>query len=119
MRVNFKVHYYIFVRFNIQKMKSEKSEIQLNIINKIKELRQADNISQAKICDIIDLNSVGQVGNIESPKYKHKYTLQQLFTLSCYFNYPIEDLFLSESELNNPVSDVINSLILKLIEYEK
>ncbi len=119
MRVILKIDYYIFACFNIKGMKSEKSEIQLNIINKIKELRQANNISQVQICDIIDLNSIGHVGNIESTKYKHKYTLQQLFMLSKYFGYPIENLFLTEIELNNPISDVVNSLILKLIEYEK
>jgi len=119
MRVNLKYENYTFVCFKIKGMKSEKTEIQLEIINKLKDLRNVNNLSQAQICEIIDLNSVGQIGNIESPKYKHKYTLPQIYQLANYFNYSIEKIFFTENELENPTSVVINTLILKLIEYEK
>ncbi len=119
MRVILKIQNNTFVCFNIKGMKAEKTEIQLHIINKLKDLRQANNLSQAQICDIIDLNSVGQIGNIESPKYKHKYTLQQIYLLANHFNYPIEKIFLTDKELEKPTTEVVNNLILKLIDYEK
>ena len=100
-------------------MKSEKSEIQLHIISKLKDLREANNLSQAQICDIIGLNSVGQIGNIESLKYKHKYTLEQIYRLSNFFNYPIELIFLTDIELEKSTTEVVNNLILKLIDYQK
>jgi putative transcriptional regulator len=55
-----------FVCINTCAMKSEKSEIQLHIIDKLKKLRQTNNVSQAMICEIIEVSSAGQVGNIES-----------------------------------------------------
>jgi len=100
-------------------MKSEKSDFQLFIINRIKDLRQSHNLSQVEICNIIELNSVGQIGNIESPRFKHKYTLKQIYQLSQYFNVPIEKIFLTETELENTKDEIINTLILKIIDYEK
>ena len=108
MRVDLKIQNNTFVCFNIKRMKSEKTEIQLHIINKIKVLRQKNNISQAQISEILNLNSLGQVGNIESPKFKHKYTLKQIYQLLKEFDYPIEKFFLSDDELNKSVPEIID-----------
>ena len=97
----------------------EKTEFQLLIINKIKNLREQHKVSQAQISDIIGLNSVGQVGNIESPKFKHKYTLEQIYVLAVHFNYPVANLFLTEEELGKPASEIIDKLLLKIIAYNK
>jgi len=100
-------------------MKSEKTDFQLMIINKLKDLRQASNLSQAEISDILELSSIGQIGNIESLRFKHKYTLKQIYQLTVYFNYPFEKIFLTEAELEKTTSEVINNLVIKLIEYDK
>lgn len=100
-------------------MISRKTDIQIQIVNKIRELRQEHKISQAQICDIIGLNSAGQVGNIESPKFNQKYTLAHLYLLATHFNYPIEKIFLTKEELTKNTSQVIDILILRLIEYNK
>ncbi len=100
-------------------MKSEKTTYQLLIIEKIKNLREEKNISQAQICEIIGLGSVGQVGNIESPKFKHKYTLKQLNMLADYFKIPLSNLFLNNQELLQSTDEVLQLLIDKIIDYEQ
>ena len=99
-------------------MIQRKTEFQIEIINKLKELRHSGNISQAQICEIIGINSLGQIGNIESPRFKHKYTLKQIYLLANYFKYPFEKIFLTDLELEKSKDEVINILILKLIAYE-
>ena len=69
-------------------MKVKKTDYQLKIINIFKELRQNQNMTQALVSDLLGINSYGQVGNIESPKFPHKYTLKQISVLCREFNYP-------------------------------
>ncbi len=102
-----------------ERMKSKKTEIQLKIIHKLRYLRQYYNLSQVQICDILGLNSAGQIGNIESPKFKQKYTIQQIYKLANFFNYPVEKIFLTDKELEKSTTEVVNDLILRLIDYEK
>ena len=52
-----------------------KTDFQLRVINIIRELRQGQNASQAYVAELLDLRSSGLVGNIESPRFPHKYTL--------------------------------------------
>lgn len=75
----------------------KKTELQLQIINRIKSIRLCNNISQRQLADMLDI-SYGEVGNIESVKYKNKYTLKQLVTISKILNIPISTLFFGESE---------------------
>lgn len=98
-------------------MKIQKTELQLKVINTIKELRENDNKSQAFVSDILESKSDGLIGNIESPKERHKYTLKQLNILCKHFNYPIEKLFLGEESLELSASDRISLLIDKIVEY--
>ncbi len=74
-------------------MNSPKTDFQLSIIAKITHLRQVHRLTQIQIAEILDLNSAGQIGNIESPKYPHKYTLEQIYIIVTYLNYPIETIF--------------------------
>jgi putative transcriptional regulator len=93
-----------------------KTELQLNIINKIKNLRLDNELSQAGFSDILDI-SYGLIGNIESTKYEQKYTLKQIQKACEYFEFPIEEIFLSKEELIKSKAEVINMLINKIIEY--
>lgn len=99
-------------------MELSKSNFQLEIIGKIKKIRLENNISQSQLSSIIEV-SLGQVGNIESLKYPHKYTLKQIYIISKYFQFPIESLFLSENELTLPKEEIIDCLIIKLFEYDR
>lgn len=100
-------------------MQNLKTDFQLSIIAKITNLRQNHHLTQIQMAEILDLSSAGQIGNIESPKYSHKYTLEQIYKISKYLGYPIEKIFLSESELENSISHVVDILFIKLIDYEK
>lgn len=93
-----------------------KNDFQLEIINRIRNLRIDNDLSQAGFSDILDI-SYGLVGNIESTKYEQKYTLKQIHKACEYFQYPIENLFLTEEELKKNKSEIIKILIKKLIEY--
>lgn len=68
-------------------MENIKTDYQNCIIQKIKVLREENDISQAKLSEILGI-STGQLGNIESLNYQHKYTLHQIFTFCNYLNYP-------------------------------
>ena len=93
----------------------EKTDSQWYIINKLKQKRIQRGNSQKDIADFLEI-SVGLIGNIESTKYPHKYTLKQIKLLCQLYNTPIEQLFLSVNELSES-KDVINLLIDKIINY--
>ena len=95
-----------------------KTDFQLRVINIIRELRQGQNASQAYVAELLDLRSSGLVGNIESPRFPHKYTLKQLSVLCEAFQYPFEYLFLDEKETLLPYKERIKLLINKIIDYD-
>ena len=97
-------------------MKSQNSDIEEQIIQKIKKLRLERNISQSALGDILGI-SHGQVGNIESPRFQHKYTIKQIYTFCSFINYPFEQVFLSEKELSS--KNHLKILIEKIINYDE
>lgn len=68
------------------------------------------------LSDILDVSD-GQIGNIESPRFQHKYTLKQIYTFCTFIDYPFEKVFLSDEELASKNS--IALLIKKIIQYEE
>jgi transcriptional regulator with XRE-family HTH domain len=73
-------------------------------------MRAERGFSQADVARALGI-SPGQLGNIESPRRNHKYTLKQIYTLSKLFNVELADIF--------NVSDAdINSIIEKIIKYQ-
>lgn len=99
-------------------MNRAKTEYQEKVISKIKKLRIDNNISQAQLSEILSI-SPGLIGNIESYKYPHKYTLKQIYEICNCFNYPIETIFFDLGDINIDKDNVINLLINKIIEYDK
>lgn len=97
-------------------MESHNSTEQDKVIQKIKSLRIERNISQSALSDILGISS-GQVGNIESSRFQHKYTLKQIAHFCSFIEYPIEQIFLSKEELSNP--HYIELLIKRIIEYDE
>ena len=97
-------------------MHSKKTEIEERIILKVKELRIARNISQLELSSILGISS-GLVGNIESPRFQHKYTLKQLHQFCTAIDFPFEKLFLTDEELTSDNS--IKVLIEKIIQYDE
>lgn len=95
-------------------MASQKTNYQLVVINRVKKLRLDKGFSQRQLASLLGITD-GQVGNIESLKYPHKYTLKQLKVISNYFNVPIESLFIDENSSNINLSNVIE-LICNYLE---
>lgn len=69
-----------------------KSEIELYVINRVRELRIQAGISQADLALALEL-SVGFIGHIESPKHRAKYNLNHLNHLAKIFNCPFQEFF--------------------------
>lgn len=97
----------------------KKNEIELTLIRKVKELRENEKTSQVLLSEILGMSSYGHVGNIESPKFPHKYTLQQIQKLSEHFKYPLYKFFIDKDfeDLAEKEEKLINQLIIKIIEY--
>ena len=93
-----------------------KSQIQLKIIDVLRTERIKHKYSQSQIGTLLGISN-GQVGNIESPKMAHKYTLAQLAILCKEFDIRIEQLFLTDEDFLTD-SDIISTLISKIVEYE-
>ncbi len=95
----------------------KKSEYQNYIINKIRRLREERLYSQENIATLLGLSN-GHIGNIESPKKEHKYTLNHIFKICQEFNYPIEQIFLEEEDYLTNI-DIVSNIIRKIIQYEE
>ncbi len=74
-----------------------KTEIELYVINKVREMRMKLKISQAQLALQLDI-SVGFIGHIESPKHRAKYNLNHLNLLAKIFDCPFS-YFFPESSL--------------------
>lgn len=92
-----------------------KTDFQNKIIYKLKSAREANGLSQANVADKLGI-SYGQMGNIESPKQNHKYTLAQIYALCKLLNISIEDIFLTSEERRG---NIIDTLVSNIISYEK
>lgn len=94
-----------------------KSAYQNAIINKIRRARLNKNYSQSHIATLLGISS-GQIGNIETPKRTHKYTLAQLSSICDELDINIENLFLDDTN-DFSQEELIKRLINSIIEYEK
>ena len=97
-------------------MKTGCVDYQDKVIQSIKKLRTERGISQAKLSEILGI-SRGQIGNIENPKYSHKYTLKQIDTICKYLDYPIEKIFLPEVKIAPECSEAVYAMISSIIKY--
>lgn len=90
------------------------TEYQTQIIDKLRNLRETQNFSQASVARYLGI-SPGQLGNIESFKREHKYTLKQIYMLSQFFGISIEQIFSDDD--TKPI-DNTESLIKNIIKYQ-
>lgn len=91
----------------------DKTEYQLEVISRIRKLRIENEVSQVGLANLIDISN-GQIGNIESSKYQHKYTLKQLYLIAQYFKVSMEYLLTGSNESLNS-----SQLIEALIKYDE
>lgn len=93
-----------------------KSAFQNDVVFRVRTLREKNGYSQLRIAELLGLSS-GQIGNIETPKQPHKYTLAQLEVLCNEFHIPIEQLFCSSVEEAEKITT--RDLVHKIIEYQQ
>lgn len=96
-------------------MEYKNSKIEENIILKIRNLRMEHGLSQQGLSNVLGV-SEGQIGNIESPRFQHKYTLKQIYKFCKFIEYPFERIFLTDDEISS--GNKTNLLIERIIEYE-
>ncbi|ETD21610.1 MULTISPECIES: helix-turn-helix transcriptional regulator [Prevotellaceae] len=94
-----------------------KTEYQNYIIYRIRQLREERGYTQGKVASVIGISN-GQMGNIESPKTSHKYTLSHILRICREFRFPIEQIFLEDEDFKKN-TDLINLLIEKIVKYEQ
>jgi len=73
-----------------------KSEIELFVIDKVREMRLNSKISQASLAIKLGL-SVGFIGHVENPNSRAKYNLNHINELVKIFNCKFEDFFPSKA----------------------
>lgn len=94
-----------------------KTEYQMQIIYRIRQLREEYGYAQGKLAAVIGVSN-GQIGNIESNRTSHKYTLAHILRICQEFHFPIEQLFLDESDYERDES-IVTLLVEKLVRYEQ
>lgn len=70
-----------FVNFTLTHREVVKSKIDLYVINKVKEMRVANSLSQADLAFELAM-SVGFIGKVESNKYASHYNIKHLNDLA-------------------------------------
>ncbi|MBP6455041.1 MAG: helix-turn-helix transcriptional regulator [Bacteroidales bacterium] len=69
-----------------------RSEVDLFVINKIKEKRKELNISQRGMAEILGC-SIGFIGQIESENYEIRYSIHQVYLIAKEFECSPADFF--------------------------
>lgn len=86
-----------------------KTHFQYEVISRLKKLREDKNYTQSSLAKILEI-SPGQLGNIESFKQEHKYTLAQILKICDLLEIDIVDVFLPEGGDIKP-RDVIEEIV--------
>lgn len=89
-----------------------KTDYQQQVINRIKLIRESKGFSQLAFSKLLDI-SPGQMGNIDSCKQPHKYTLKQILRICDFLEITVEEIFFANDEKCRAFStrDVINAII--------
>lgn len=87
-----------------------KTEYQLQVISSIKKIREEKGISQLSLSQYLCI-SPGQMGNIDSSKQPHKYTLKQLMSICDWFGISIEQILFSTNDKKHSTHEIINAII--------
>lgn len=89
-----------------------KTEYQQKIINRIKSIREERGMTQLTFAKLLDI-SPGQMGNIDSYKQPHKYTIKQIMIICDFFGVDIESILFPDmgGDVNYSVKDVVNAII--------
>lgn len=90
----------------------KKTDYQLEVLLRIKQLRLNAQLSQPKLADLLDVTN-GQIGNIESANQPQKYTLAQIVRLCEEFGCTINSIFTGKNTCTQ------DELIAAIVRYEE
>lgn len=90
----------------------KKTDTQILILNRIKQLRVDRGYSQQQMADLLNVTN-GQIGNIESLRQSHKYTLAQLKKICDEFNVSVAELLTDKPQCS------CDELIEAIVRYEE
>lgn len=93
-----------------------KTDYQNQVIFKLKSLREEKQYTQAFVANFLGI-SPGQLGNIESNRMPHKFTLKQIYILCELFSVEMADLFLLPSDKMKSID--IRLLMKRIIQYQE
>lgn len=98
--------------------KNKKTEIELFVINKVKELRVSAKLSKRKLSLELRLNH-NYVNNVENPKSSAKYNLNQLNELAKIFKCTIADFIPTPFVQKDTIEEYMNLHPKIKAKYEK
>lgn len=87
-----------------------KTHFQNEIISRLKRAREDKNFTQASIAKHLGI-SPGQLGNIESYKQCHKFTLAQIMKICELLEVDIVDIFLPNKGYDVKFKEVIEAIV--------
>ena len=90
-----------------------KSDYQQQVISRIRVLRERKGVTQLSLANMLGI-SPGQMGNIDSCKQPHKYTIKQIMTICDMLGIGIEDVLFPDDQCTKKtysVKDVVNAII--------
>ena len=93
-----------------------KSDYQQQVINKIKALREKQGITQLAFSKMLGI-SPGQMGNIDSIRQPHKYTIKQLLTICDALGIGIEVVLFPSSAQSKTYS--VREVVTAIIKYQE
>ena len=95
-----------------------KTQFQYEVISKLKKYREEKNYTQASIAKLLGI-SPGQLGNIESYKQGHKFTLAQILKICDLLEIEIVDILLPEKGKNVGPRALIEAIVKYQEVYKK
>ncbi len=87
-----------------------KTDYQLQVISSIKKIREDKGITQLTLAQYLGI-SPGQIGNIDSSKQPHKFTLKQLVHICDWFDISIEQILFPKDKRRHSTHEIINAII--------
>lgn len=87
-----------------------KTHFQYEIISRLKKAREDKNFTQASVAKQLGI-SPGQLGNIESYKQEHKFTLAQILKICDLLEISIEEILLPEKKGEVSTREVIDVIV--------
>lgn len=93
-----------------------KSDYQQQVINRVRVLRESKGVTQLALAAMLGI-SPGQMGNIDSCKQPHKYTIKQIMTICDTLGVGIEYVLFPDDQRAKSYS--VRDVVYAIIRYQE